>query len=267
MVSIGELLERRPLLIGVTHVLPLPGSPGWGGDMGAAVGRATDDAAAYERAGFDAVIIENYGDVPFAREFAGRGAVAGLAAVAARVADRVDLPLGINVLRNDALSAVAIAASVGARFIRVNVHTGAAVTDQGIIQGEAMATLRAIRDMAPGLAVFADVFVKHASPLGATTLEREALDAVERGGAAALIVTGEGTGAPASLEDAGRIRAVLPGTPVLVGSGATIETIPGILSTVSGIIIGSAAMTGGSAMHPVDQDRAFAIARAAGRRI
>lgn len=261
----SSLFGARPLLIGVTHVLALPGSPGWGGDMGVAVERAAADAEAYQLAGFDALIIENYGDAPFAREFAGRGAVAGLAAVAARVADRVILPLGINVLRNDALSAVAVAAAVGGRFIRVNVHTGAAVTDQGVIQGEARETLRAIRESAPELEVFADVFVKHASPLGDTTLEREALDAVERGGAAALIVTGEGTGTPASLDDVERIRAVLPETPVLVGSGATVETIPGILKVASGIIIGSAAMEGGRAGRPVDPDRAVEIARAAGR--
>ncbi len=265
MASMKQLLGREPALIGVTHVLPLPGSPGWGGDMGPVVERAVADAEAYERGGFDALIIENYCDVPFARDFAGRGAVAGLAAVAARIADRVDLPLGINVLRNDALSAVAIAATVGARFIRVNVHTGAAVTDQGIVQSEARETLRSIRESAPDLVVFADVFVKHAAPLGNTTLEREALDAVQRGGAAALIVTGEGTGSPASLDDVRRVRAVLPETPVLVGSGVTVDTIPGILRVASGIIIGSAVMVGGEAARPVDPERVAAILRAAGR--
>ncbi|MCD4690980.1 phosphorybosylanthranilate isomerase, partial [bacterium] len=163
------------------------------------------------------------------------------------------------------LSAVAVAASVGARFVRVNVHTGAAVTDQGIIQGDARSTLLAIRETAPDLAVFADVFVKHASPLGSTTLEREAADAVERGGASALIVTGEATGAAASLDDAARITAILPDTPILVGSGVTVDTIPRILDAVSGIIIGSAVMAGGRAGNPVDADRAIAIARAAGR--
>ncbi len=263
MSIIERLFSRERVLIGVVHVAPLPGSPRWSGDMRTVVERALADAAAYESAGFDAVILENYGDAPFAREFAGRGAVAGLAAVASRVADRTTLPLGVNVLRNDALSAVAVAASVGACFIRVNVHTGAAVTDQGIIQGDARSTLLAVRDCAPGLAVFADVCVKHASPLGSTTLEREAADAVERGGASALIVTGEATGEQASLEDVSRIRAALPDVPVFVGSGATTETIPGILEAASGIIVGSAAMAGGHAGGPVDADRARALVQTA----
>ena len=260
-----EIIERlfgsSTALIGVVHLLPLPGSPGWAGDIAAVVGRATSDAVALGNAGFDGVILENFGDAPYARGFAGRGAVAGLAAAGSAVAAEVDLPLGVNVLRNDALSAVAVAAALGARFVRVNVHVGAAVTDQGIVQGRAMETMRAIRDEAPSVAVFADVFVKHASPLGETSIERAARDTFERGLAPALIVTGEATGSPASLDDVSRVKEAVPEAAVLVGSGVTPETAPGIIDVADGIIAGSAIMAGGRAGGPVDPDRALALAR------
>jgi len=261
--AVERIFGREKCLIGVVHAMPLPGSSRWGGEFGAVVEAAMADARALEEAGFDGLIVENYGDEPFAREFAGRGAVAGLAAIAARIADSIELPLGVNVLRNDALSAVAIAAAVGARFIRVNVHTGAAVTDQGLVQGEARATLAAIRDTAPGLAVFADVAVKHAVSLGAVPVGQAARDAVERGRADALIVTGVATGAKASLDDARSVAEAVPGTPVLIGSGVTAETAASILGAADGIIVGSDLMERGRAGSRIEPSRARAFVEAA----
>jgi membrane complex biogenesis BtpA family protein len=253
----------RPL-IGVIHVLPLPGSPRWSGDMDAVVGRASADAKALSDAGFDGVIVENYGDAPFARGFSGRGAVAGLAVVGARVRDASRLPVGVNVLRNDALSAVAVAAAIGGRFIRVNVHVGAAVTDQGIVQGDAMETMRSIREMAPGLGVVADVLVKHSLPLVDAGLAEVARDTVERGLANALIVTGPATGAPASMDDLSTVKAAVPDVPVFIGSGVTADTVRAVLERADGIIVGSSIMESGEAGGAVDPARARTLVSAAG---
>ena len=103
-----DVFDRPSVLIGVVHLMPLPGSPRWDGSMGAVLERALSDAHGLEDAGFDGIILENFGDVPFARDFAGRGAVAAMGAVGSRVADAVSVPLGVNVLRNDSLSAVAV---------------------------------------------------------------------------------------------------------------------------------------------------------------
>ncbi len=265
MEILKDTFGRAKCLIGVVHVLPLPGSPRWAGDAEAVIGNALADAAAIEAAGFDGLILENFGDAPYARGFAGRGAVAGLAAVGARVAEAVRLPIGINVLRSDARSAVAVAAATGARFVRVNVHTGAALTDQGIIQGDAMGTMRAIREMAPGTLVFADVFVKHAVPMGDAGLEQSARDTVERGFASAVIVTGEATGSPAALDHVTRVKDAVPETPVIVGSGVTAESSAPTLEVADGIIVGSAIMRDGRAGGPIDPKRAAGFVAAARR--
>lgn len=258
-----DLFGRTKSLIGVVHLEPLPGSCGWSGDMPRVIGRALDDASAIEAAGFDGMILENFGDAPFSREFAGRGAIAGMATVGALVQEKTSLPLGINVLRSDALSAVAVAAAVGARFIRVNVHVGAAATDQGIIQGNARETLLAIRQLSPNLKVFADVFVKHAKPLGSDSIEQSAVELVERGKADALIVTGNMTGSPGSPEELERVRAAVPDTPVVSGSGTTSGTISEVLERCDAVIVGSDIMEGGLAARPIDPARATAFVRAA----
>jgi membrane complex biogenesis BtpA family protein len=263
MMKLESVFGSSKALIAVVHLLPLPGSSGWGGDIEAVVQRAFGDADAIQQAGFDGVILENFGDAPFARGFAGRGAVAGLSATAARVGERLSIPMGINVLRSDALSAVAVAAAVGARFVRVNVHIGAAVTDQGIIQGDARETLQAIRELKPGLAVFADVFVKHARPLGSADIEQASAELVERGKASALIVTGDMTGSPASMEQVQRVKTAARGVPVIVGSGTTAETVAETLMIADGVIVGSYIMEGGRAANPIDRDRAAAFVRGA----
>ncbi|MBD3349178.1 MAG: BtpA/SgcQ family protein [Candidatus Eisenbacteria bacterium] len=260
---VDDVFGHGKAVVGVVHLLPLPGSPRWGGDMGEVLARAEADACALEESGFDGIIVENFGDAPFARGFAGRGAVAGLAAAGDRVAQAAGVPLGVNVLRNDALSAVAVAAAVGARFIRVNVHVGAVVADQGVLEGDAMATMRAVREMAPGLRVVADVGVKHATPLAATSLEAQARDAVQRGLASALIVTGQATGSPARPEDLERVKTAVPETDVLVGSGVTPETAAATLAASEGVIVGSAVMRDGKPGGPVDAGRARDFIRAA----
>jgi membrane complex biogenesis BtpA family protein len=149
----------------------------------------------------------------------------------------VRMPFGVTVLRNDALSALAIAAATGAAFIRVNVHTGAMLTDQGIIEGDAYATLRKRAALAPDVLLFADHLVKHATPLGAMDVVQSARDLRLRGLADALIVTGSETGAAA---DPARLHALREavGAPLLIGSGLTAANAD-TFSEADGCIVGT----------------------------
>src|SRR5207249_1132338 len=141
---------------------------------------------AYERGGADAVFIENFGDVPFTKSSVGPETIAAMAAAGMAVRAEVKLPIGFNVLRNDARAALALCAACGGSFIRVNVHTGAMLTDQGLIEGQAYETLRYRKTICPRAWIFADVHVKHAVPLGDWTIEDSARDTLERGLADAL---------------------------------------------------------------------------------
>ena len=128
------------LLIGVVHLGPLPGSPRWKGDLERVIELAVNDARTYERGGAHALFIENFGDVPFTKTNVGAETIAAMAAAGCAVRAAVKLPIGFNVLRNDARAALALCAACGGSFIRVNIHTGAMLTDQGLIEGEAYGT-------------------------------------------------------------------------------------------------------------------------------
>ena len=168
--------KRGKLLIGVIHLPPLPGSPRYNGKFQPILDRAVADARAYEKGGAHALIIENFGDAPFTNGSVEAETIAAMARAGAAVCDSVKLPLGYNVLRNDARAALGLAAACGGSFIRVNVHTGAMLTDQGIIQGQAYDTLRRKKNLCPSAQILADVHVKHAVPLGDWSLEDAARD-------------------------------------------------------------------------------------------
>jgi uncharacterized protein len=252
------------LLVGMVHLAPLPGSPRWGGSLEAVVERAVADARALAEGGFHACLVENLGDAPFTPGRVDPATVAAMAVAVTAVRRAVACPIGVNVLKNDAQAALAVAAATGAAFIRVNVHIGAVVGDQGLIQGDAYATLRYRRLLGTETRLFVDVGGKHAVPLAPVELEALARDAAERGLADALVVSGPATGQATDPGDVKRVRAVVPEHPLLVGSGVTPETIGGLLSQADGVIVGTGLKKDGRTRNPVDRDRVAALVRAAG---
>jgi uncharacterized protein len=249
-------------LIGMIHLLPLPGSPRYAGSRTTVLERALRDGEALASAGFDALLIENFGDTPFAKDDAGRHVVAEMSVIASELRRLFDMPLGIQVLRNDAQASLAVAGAVGADFIRVNVHTGAMLTDQGIIEGRAHDTLRLRQSIDAGhIAILADVHVKHAVPLGGETFEDALADTVHRGLADAVVVSGRGTGRKT---DPQRVRtaAAIAQVPVYVGSGANVESLREFFPAAHGVIVGSSIKRDGVADAPVDAERALRFAGA-----
>lgn len=252
-------------LIGMVHVAPLPGSPRWDGSMERLVSLALDDARALVEHGMDALLVENHGDAPFTPGRVEPATVASLAVVAREIRRTLpQTPLGINVLKNDARAALAIACAVGARFIRVNVHAGAVLADQGVVHSDAYNTLRDRRLLGADIAIFADVGGKHAVPLAPIELEQHARDLTQRGLADGLVVSGRATGVAAPIEDLKRVRSAVPDVPVLVGSGVTPETAAELLSIADALIVGTALKRDGDVTAPVDPDRVRRLVAAVG---
>lgn len=238
----------------MVHLKPLPGSPLFAGSLATIIDAAVADAVALESGGIDIIMIENYGDVPFTRDAVEPHTIAAMTAAVGEIARATSRPLGINVLRNDPIAALAIAATCNAAMIRVNVHTGAVVADQGIIQGNARRTLDYRRALGITTLILADINVKHARALVTFPAAEAAADAVERGLADALIVTGVRTGAALDFDELEEVRNAVD-VPVLAGSGVTAESLSGILSICDGAIVGSWLKFPGGIDQPVDRDR------------
>jgi hypothetical protein len=262
-IALASLFASQRPLLGMVHLLPLPGAPRWQGSMAAVLDRAAADAAALAGAGFDALLVENFGDAPFHAGAVPPETLAAMAVIVAELRRAFTLPVGVNVLRNDAAAALALAAATGAIFLRVNVHTGALLTDQGWIRGEADRTLRTRRALGLRCAILADVLVKHAVPPAGLDLATAARDTWERGLADGLIVSGPATGSGTPAERVRAVRAAAPSAPVLVGSGLDPANAAELMTLADGAIVGSAVQHEGRAGSGVDPERALRLVAAA----
>jgi membrane complex biogenesis BtpA family protein len=252
----------RPL-IGMLHLPPLAGSPRSGsphngGNRTEPLAHVLADAETLVENGIGQLMLENFGDAPFYPAAVPSHVVAQMTAIAAEIKRRFDVPLGINVLRNDGCAALSIAHAVGAQFVRVNVLCGARLTDQGIIQGIAHDLLRLRKTLgADAIRILADVDVKHSSPLREMPLENEVEDLIQRGLADAVIVSGSSTGRAASIEQLRQAKQAAGDRPVYVGSGVTPENIGAFWKDgrADGFIVGSSLKRDGVTSQPVDVAR------------
>lgn len=249
-----QLFPNKKPIIACIHLLPLPGSPGYGGKMNKVLGQALEEAQIFHKHKIDGLIIENFRDIPFYADKVPAETITSMTIVTHEIKKVFKGPIGVNVLRNDANAALAIGVAAQVQFIRINVHIGAAVTDQGIIEGRAFNTLRLRKNLNADLLIFADVAVKHASPLGNRSIEDETRDLSERGLADALIVSGSHTGGEANIKEINKVKQNTE-LAVIIGSGITDVNLNDYNSIADGYIVGSFFKTDGNASNLVEESR------------
>ncbi len=255
--SLADLFGVPKPVIGMVHLWPLPGAPGYSGyGMGTIIENALRDAEALVEGGVDGLMVENMWDLPY---YVGREvkpeAMTAQAVAAAEVVKRVPLPVGINVIHNGGVVCLAIAVAAGARFLRVCILTGARLWDTGEFDhGCAAELLRKRKELqADDIHIFADVDKKHSVAFPGLDLATH-IEWTEVYGADALIVSGRMTGSAPELEKVREARR-LASRPLLIGSGATEENITAFLQYADGVIVGSSLKKDGVMENPVDAAR------------
>lgn len=225
----------------MVHLKPLPGSPQFCGDFDEVLSMAMDDAKTLTDAGFDGLIVENFGDIPFFPERVPIETVASMTRIVAEIQQQTLLPLGVNVLRNDAISAIAIANSTCAQFIRTNVFNGVTTSEQGWLTGQAHHIVRYRKQLGSNVLIFADVAVKHSYPIIEINLENQIVDAVQRSMADAIIISGNRTGQEPDVEFVEKAHKICShlNVPLLVGSGVNFDNVKCLLKFADAAIVGT----------------------------
>jgi membrane complex biogenesis BtpA family protein len=264
--SLKEIFEVEKPIIGMVHLMPLPGSPGYTSyGMDTIIDRALQDANSLAEGGINGLIVENMWDLPY---YVGNEVppeeMAAQAIAAKQVVRTVNVPVGINVIHNGGRVTLSIASAVGAKFIRVCAYTGALVWDTGEFDHGVAADLMRFRKNlgAEHIKIFADVCKKHAVMFPGIDFETH-VTWTDFYLADAIIVTGKMTGIPAELDEVKKAKEIAPNCPVLVGSGTNKDNIARFLKYADGAIVGTSLKENGVAQNPVSVQRVKAFMRAA----
>ena len=268
MRSVASIFGRSKALIGMVHLRALPGSPGAGMSVSRIFATAAEEAQVLADAGFDGLIVENMHDRPYVHADHGPETTAAMTLAAAAVKEAAPgLALGVQVLSGGNREALAISLAVGGSFVRCENFVFAHVADEGLLaRAEAGPLLRYRRAIgAEGVAVLCDIKKKHAShAITADVSIGEAAEAAEFFGADGVIVTGQATGKPTSVQDVAEVRRAMR-LPVLVGSGVTPESAGALLEHADALIVGSWIKRGGKWSNPLDARRCREMAGAVER--
>ncbi|MDR1292337.1 MAG: BtpA/SgcQ family protein [Clostridiales Family XIII bacterium] len=263
-----ETFRVRKPVIGMVHLLPLPGSPLYdpihtGMPQLAAI--AVEDALHLESGGVDGLQVENIWDYPYLKgSDIGYETVAAMTEITAKVREATALPVGVNCHLNGGFAATAVAVATGAKWVRVFEWVNAYVSHAGVIEGIGSKLSRYRSSLkADEVKYLCDVNVKHGSHfiISDRSIAEQAHDA-ESEGADLLVATGFETGIPPTREKVRELASAVS-LPVLLGSGITASNVAELLSCSDGAIIGSAFKYDGNWKNRVSEENTRAFMREA----
>ena len=254
--------ELNKPVSGMVHLLPLPGSEDYEGNgLAPILDRALEEAHTLARGGVDAILIQNTGDLPPSAE-GGPETIAYMSAIGAALRREINIPLGVNILANGAVSALAVAHAIGAEFVRIKVYVGAVVGSEGVLQGTAQRALEFRRKIhAEQIAIAADVYDRTSAPVGEMPIGIAADLAWRIGHADALVITGYSV--EDSLARMREVKAAVPNAVVLAGGGTTAQNVAQFFEFCDGVIVGSSIKDTGQFVGKVDSARLTAFMDAA----
>lgn len=232
----------RPTIWGMIHVPPISGSKNASKSFKEVIDFCLQDAKILFENGIKCFFIENFGDAPFPKNNVEPHVIAALTTIIDELKFHFpEIKIGVNVLRNDALAALAIATITDCTAIRVNILTHARLTDQGIIEGCSYELHNYKKQLNSTVEIWADVEVKHSYPLAEIPISDAILDMFERGGASKIIFTGTRTGSEAQLQTLREVvdAKIISPDNIVIGSGISEKNIETFLPYAKNFIVGS----------------------------
>jgi len=264
MTKSEDLFGAPKALLGMVHVQALPGTPGHHLPMTDIVDQAVNEARLLIDSGFDAVIVENMHDLPYLRRQVGPEIIAAMTTICTAVRTAIAAPIGIQILAGANHAALAVAHATGANFIRAEGFVFATVADEGLLDEADAGPLLRYRKVigADNIAILCDIKKKHSSHSLTADLDiAETAKAAAFFGADGLVITGSATGNPTEPDDLAAVRDAVE-LPILVGSGVTHETVPGLFTHADALIVGSSCKCDGRWDQPIDPKRVELIVAA-----
>ena len=249
---------KRPMLIGMVHIRPLPGTPlNRGVSLNQIEKQALKETELLAKHDFDALIVENMFDIPYIQNV-GPEIIASMTKLCSEIRSNFpkSKPVGVQILAGENQSALAVALASGLQFIRAEAFVYGHVADEGWMDAQAGELLRYRKNInAEHISIFTDIKKKHsAHQITSDVSIGETASAASFFLSDGLIVTGSSTGAQANPNDLSEVIKATPNLPVLIGSGITPENAKNF-EKAHGFIVGSYLKQNGNWNQEMDEDR------------
>lgn len=247
-------MNEADKLVGMVQFPGFPHDPGGPARFADAFDAASADAKALVEAGFQKLMVQNLATrSPWRHETVEE--VAALGVLVGRLTERFpEAEWGLNLPSDDPKASIAIAHAAGAAFVRLKVWIGVMRRAEGTLEGCGNAALAYRHRLhAQGVALWADVHDRTGTPVWPISWRDGVLEA-RKAGATTIVVTGADP--TATLKRLDEARAVAPDLRLVVGGGATPETVGAFLQTADAIIVGAYLHRAGDEQLPVDPARA-----------
>lgn len=233
--------KEKEILIGMIHLPPLLSMKGFS-SMETIIKKALLDLDKLQKAGFDAVLIENDNDLPHT-EFANEAQIASLSIITHEICRKAKVPVGVQMMLNDWRSSFAIAKAAGAVFTRLDVFVDDVTCQWCEIHPNPKEIMAYKNKMYPELLLLTDIQVKYKTMIKPRLLTSSARLAIDKG-CDGLIITGEATGVETPLLRIKEVRKKFRKFPIFVGAGVSELNVKEQLSFANGAIVGSSIKTG-----------------------
>jgi hypothetical protein len=244
MIRTFDMLGKKKVVIGMVHLLPLPGTPFYQeGTLEQTLDKAVADATTLYQGGADGCLIQTVDRVYPAADEADYARVAAMATVAKAVADATgpEFQIGIQIMLNALKASVAVAKVCGGSFIRCTALVGATVSAAGMVEAHPHDFLSYRASIgAQQVKLIAEVNSRHFRWLGDTSTADIARMA-SRVGAEAVEV--------AHPDEATNVRLVreikyaMPQLPVILGGYTTHDNVARRLAEADGVFVGACLKT------------------------
>lgn len=259
---LARLHQGAKPVVGMVQLAALPGGSRYrDARIDDLLAPALAEADILARSGIDALMVQNLGDIPVAGHVS-TVQVAWMTRIVSEIRARYPVPVGLNMLENDAEAMMAVASAASADFVRIKIYVGAMVTPFGLESAQAFSAIRARTTWrADHVAILADVHDRTGNPLVAGTLDDDLDAAVRLGAADGLVLTGKSY--PGTHDLIATARRVVGAVPILVGGGVTADNVGEVQAVADGTIVSSSLKGSDTAFGRFDPAKVTAFMAAA----
>lgn len=228
---------KKKMVIGMVHLLPLPGNAAYRGDKEEIERCAIADAHALIEGGVDAIMVENFNDWPQYSTEIPLQAYSVMLDIVTKIKSFCKLPLGVNIEMNAYEQEWAMAYAVGADFTRLEAFVDNRAGSFGFIEACSTPMAKMMQDFPSKTMLFTDVHT--AETYGCPDVAIcEAAQNAKGHESSAVILTENDKSKRVTLEDVKAVREAVGDFPIIIGAGVKPNNVLEYLEVADAVIVG-----------------------------